>query len=153
MVYDPTCCSKPTRLSNGAEVYPHRADLHGKAIWICDECGAYVGCHPGTTDALGTLANAELRAARMKLHDRRIDPIWRNAWRDYQNVDAKSRKNITRTARVRVYEFLADSLGLSRDETHTGMFDLEMCRRAWRALDGVTYQQIREWAKARKEAA
>ena len=149
----PLCCGKPARLTSGGEVYPHRPDLRDKAIWLCDDCRAYVGCPPGTTDPLGFPANAELRAARMKLHNLRLDPIWKNAWRIYQDVDAKSRKNITRTARTRTYEFLADRLGMTRDQCHTGVFDIETCRRAWRALDGVTYPQVREWAKARKEAA
>jgi len=155
----PTCpkCNLIARLTNGAEVYPHRRDLHEKPIWKCDGCGGYVGCHPGTTQPLGTPADAELRKARMLLHEQMIDPIWKNAWRDpaYDRPDGTrpKRKTVSRIARTRVYEFLADRLGLTRDETHTGMFDLETCRRAWRALQGVTYSQIRDWARQRRKEA
>lgn len=47
--------------------------------WLClnyPACDSYVGCHPGTENALGTLANAELRAARVKAHGW-IDRLWR----------------------------------------------------------------------------
>ena len=150
----PHCCGKPTRLTNGREIYPHLPRLASKPIYTCDQCGARVGCHPGTTDPLGTPANAELRRARMELHNRMIDPLWQTADRSggYQPEDEKARRRIRRSARTRVYEFLADRMGITRDECHTGMFDMEQCRAASRALKGVTYFEIREWAK-RKEAA
>lgn len=157
----PSCMSCKTaervRLTDGREIYPHRPDLHEKPIWICDSCGGRVGCHPGTLDPLGTPADAELRRARSMLHDHMLDPLWRRA--DASSIYAKSEKDdhsrriIRRAARVRVYAYLADRLGLTQDETHVGMFDLETCRKAWVILRGVKYEQIREWAKARKEAA
>jgi hypothetical protein len=153
----PLCCGKRARLTSGAEVYPYRPDLRDKPIWKCDGCGGYVGCHPGTQKPLGIPANAELRQARMLLHERIIDPIWKTADQlpDYRPEDGLARHRIRQTARVRVYSFLADRLGIDRKACHTGMFDLEQCRAAWRALRGVTYQQIREWAHERrqKEAA
>lgn len=148
----PTCCGVPTRLTDGREIYPNRADLADKAIYVCDQCSARVGCHPGTTDALGTPANAQLRDARMKLHDRMIDPLWVTADEtgDYAPEDEKARIVIRQAARGRVYAYLAEKMGLDRKDTHTANFTLEHCRDAWRALQGVTYPEIRAWAKARK---
>jgi hypothetical protein len=152
----PVCsaCGDKARLTSGREVYPHRRDLHEKPIWKC-RCGAYVGCHPGTTDPLGTPANAELRKARMLLHEKVLDPLWKTAadTGGYHPEDAKARIRICRSARRRVYAYLAFKLGIERDDTHTGMFDLERCRDAWRALQGVTYPEIRDWWKAQEPAA
>lgn len=156
----PTCKScesaEKVRLTDGREIYPHRPDLHEKPIWKCDGCGGYVGCHPNTKRALGTPANADLRRARMKLHNERIDPLWAHADKCglYQPENGSARWKIRRSARSRVYAFLADKLGMSIESCHVGMFDLETCRRAWTALAGVTYPQVREWLKAQnKEAA
>lgn len=157
----PTCmtCSTDSRvrLTNGKEIYPHRADLHHKTIWKCDGCSGYVGCHPGGDRALGTPANTQLRRARMDLHNELVDPLWRNAVKtggyNVRFSDKDARGAIERTARTRVYEFLADKLGIGREQCHIGMFNLEQCRNARSALYGVTYPQIRDWAKAKAEAA
>ncbi len=143
-------CRGRAELTDGAEVYPHRPDLHHKSFWICRSCAAYVGCHPGTTRALGAPADAPLRRARMLLHEEMLDPLWKRADRcgAYAPEDERAREKIRRRARERVYQFLAHTLGLTREETHTGSFDLETCRRAWRALRGVTFADIRAWAKA-----
>lgn len=151
----PICCGQPARLTTGAEVYPHRPDLHDKPIWRCDVCpDAYVGCHPGTTEPLGTPAGPDLRRARRMLHERMIDPLWQTADRSgaYGPLDEEGRRVVRQAARGRVYGFLADRMGLTRDETHTGLFDLEQCRAAWRALSGVAYPEIREWAQRRRAA-
>lgn len=153
----PICpyCNKPAELRTGRQVYPHRGDLWDKAIWVCEPCGARCGCHGKTTEPLGVPARADLRDARMKLHNEKLDPLWQKAVvaGGYEPEDQKARAIITRTARSRVYAFLADRMGLTKDQTHTALFDLEQCRAAWRALSGVTYPEIRTWAKARKAAA
>jgi hypothetical protein len=152
----PLCpyCGNESQLRVGSEIYPHRADLWDKFFWKCDPCGAYCGCHPGTKKALGVPASAELRKARSILHDQMLDPLWKNAVvaGGYEPEDEKARIIIVRTARSRVYDFLADRLVLTKEQTHTGLFDIETCRAAWRVLAGVTYPEIRAWAKARKEA-
>ena len=48
------------------------------AKWVCKPCDARVGCHPGTTKALGTLADAPLRDARTAAHDV-FDQLWKEA--------------------------------------------------------------------------
>lgn len=153
----PECpaCKALARLTNGREIYPHRPDLAEQAFWKCDGgCGGHVGCHPRSTDPLGTPANGELRRARSILHEQLIDPLWREADRTglYEPESDHARHLIRTAARGRVYGYLADKLGIARADTHTGMFDLETCRRAWRALIGVKYADIRDWAKAQKAA-
>ena len=153
-VIAPVCqkCARAARLTDGREVYRHRQDLHDKPIWKCDDCGAYVGCHPGTVEPLGTPADAELRRARHLLHEQMLDPLWMEADRCglYAPENDKARIGIRRAARKRVYLYLAWSLKLPLDLTHTGMFDLAMCRRAWVALRSVSYPMIREWAEVFK---
>lgn len=68
------------RLTDGGEIYPHRADLRSLPFWRCDACGNFVGCHHKTknrTEPLGCIPTAELKEARKKLHAL-IDPIWQS---------------------------------------------------------------------------
>lgn len=74
------------RLTNGAEVYPHRRDLAHLPFWKCDGCKQHVGCHhkakpkngkPDTTP-LGVIATPALRHARIRLHQDLIDPLWQS---------------------------------------------------------------------------
>lgn len=142
-------CGSAATLTTGRTVYPSRPGLWSKPIWRCDSCNAYVGCHPGTLGPLGTPAGPELRLARRRLHVEMIDPLWIRAERHYDKPpkNKKDRAMMRRIARVRVYAFLAMRLELPIEETHLGMFDIEKCRAAWRAMRGATYPQIREWAK------
>lgn len=145
-----THCSSESELTDGVEIHPHRDDLHRKSYWVCRPCGAHVGCHGETTHPLGRPANAELRRARRLLHNEMLDPLWKTADQcdAYAPEDERARQKIRRRARERVYEFLADRLGITRAETHTGLFDLETCRRAWRVLRGIRYDEVRTWAHA-----
>ncbi|QOR55244.1 MAG: hypothetical protein SHS37scaffold220_13 [Phage 67_12] len=115
-------CARPAVLVTGATIYPHRVDLYAKKFWRCAPCGAWVGCHPAAgpkgqggigdgTVALGRLANAELRTAKARAHAA-FDPLW------------KSRAMKRRDA----YAWLAGQLGISRDNCHIGMMDLDACR-------------------------
>jgi hypothetical protein len=153
----PICpyCSIPAMKTDGVEIYPHRPDLAAKMFWKCERCGAYCGCHGNTDRPLGVPANAQLRRARMILHERLLDPLWMEADRNpiYTPESNNARRMIRAKARSRVYRYLAQQLGIDRKNCHTGMFDLARCRAAWTALNGVTYPQIRDWDKAQKEAA
>ncbi|PZU95512.1 MAG: hypothetical protein DI527_00455 [Chelatococcus sp.] len=152
VAHAPVCptCRLIARLTDGSQVYSNRPDLAEKPVWLCDGCGGFVGCHPGTTKPLGTPAGPELRRARALLHDRMIDPLWKLAdvCGEYEPEDQAAALKIRQAARSRVYSYLADRLGKSGKETHTGLFDLATCRRAWRVLQGRTYADIRAWAKA-----
>lgn len=169
MIHAPTCpaCDLKARMTTGREVYPHRRDLWEKPVYVCDGCGARVGCHPGTIKPLGLPVDEATRKARIILHHSLIDPLWKNAWQDpaYEASQAhpdggrrangqearKARNAICRAARGRVYAFLAHKLGIDGKDCHTGCFDVETCRRAWRALRGVSYSDIRAWSKEARQ--
>lgn len=54
--------------------YPLAAGI--RFFYRCMDCGAYVGCHPGTDNALGLFADVDMRKLRMRCHEQ-FDPIWR----------------------------------------------------------------------------
>lgn len=141
----PVCpaCARTCELTNGFEVYPRRPDLIETPFWICRGCSARVGCHPGSTRPLGTPASSAVRRARQMLHNFMLDPLWRDASRDFGPPGMR---------RSRTYRYLGEMLGIPRERVHVGSFDLETCRRAWRALRGVTYEQIHARREAQKRA-
>lgn len=68
------------RLTDGAEVYPHRPDLRALPFWKCDDCGNFVGCHHKTRERikpLGVIATQAIKDARVKIHAL-IDPVWKS---------------------------------------------------------------------------
>ena len=69
-----------------------------------------MGCHKGTTDPLGNLANAALRTLRSQAH-RVFDPLWQGG-------------TLTRTE---AYRWLSREMGLLVKHTHIGMFDTAQC--------------------------
>lgn len=107
-----TYCHKPSELVNGDVIYPGRPDLYEKLFWFCDPCQAWVGCHPGTCNPLGRIANAELRRAKVAAHSA-FDPIWKSG----------------HMPRRKAYSWLSKQLGILPEQTHIGMFDAELCRR------------------------
>ena len=137
-----TClhCEGDCRLTNGVEIFPPRSDLHHKHFYVCDQCEARVGCHPDTTTPLGYAADEPTRKARSMLHELMLDPLWNSA------------PNPKR-ARRWTYKFLANALGIKRDHCHTGMFTIERCREAWKALRYQTPATIQQWNDARRIAA
>ena len=137
----PICpaCGQPGRLAYGSEVYPHRADLRAKPFWVCDADDTRVGCHPGTTVALGTMATPALRQARSRAHDA-VDPIWL-AQTD-RSMNRHGQRIVRQVARQRVYSFMAARLGVTRDACHIGMFDEAMCRRVVEAMRHVSFEDV-----------
>lgn len=63
------------RLTDGKEMYPHRADLAKMLFWVCDTDRAFVGCHRGSTRPLGFLATPEVKKWRKIIHGI-LDPLW-----------------------------------------------------------------------------
>lgn len=156
----PVCptCKTVARLTVGAEVYTRKPHLAEKVVWKCDVCpDTFVGCHDGTTVALGTPADRAAREARHSLHRWKLDPLWEEAVacpayrRAPRNKGAQA--GIKRVARQRVYAYLADRMGLTVAETHTGLFTSDQCRIASAILSTVTYAEIRRWAHAQRDAA
>jgi hypothetical protein len=105
-------CGEESVLVTGKTVYPHRRDLQGKYFWLCAPCEAWVGCHPGTTNPMGRLADSELRKAKSEAHDS-FDTLWH-------------KKGMTRK---QAYSCLANSLGIPAHLCHIGLFDVATCKK------------------------
>ena len=103
-------CNKPSELVTGKTIYPHRPDLYSKYFYYCKDCNAYIGCHKGTKEPMGTLAKADLRLARVKTHEA-LDKIWKE----------------TLLSRYKTYKALANYTELHIDATHIGLFDEYQC--------------------------
>lgn len=128
--FDCSYCGKPANLVTGKVIYPHRPDLADRKFWQCPgACGAWVGCHPGTCQPLGRLANAELRDAKRAAHAA-FDPVW-------ENNGSRNKKNRLRSA---AYDALAAALNIPRENCHIGLFDVDLCRRTVEACRTLTIQ-------------
>jgi hypothetical protein len=115
--------SKPCPYCGGHPKLADSQEIYGKSygpMWICRPCGAYVGCHKGTNKPLGTLANAETRELRKRVHAM-FDPLW------------KSR----RIHRTNAYGALAEEMRIERRHCHIGMFTSEQCRAAIEAIKTI----------------
>lgn len=64
------------RITNGGEIYPTRLDLKYKLLFVCDDCGNYVGTHEDSEKPLGCIPTKEIRQKRMLIHDI-LDPLWK----------------------------------------------------------------------------
>jgi len=85
------------RLTDGAEIYPHRPDLSDLPFWKCNECGNYVGCHHKTKSRirpLGCIPSPKIRSARKQIHAL-LDPLWKSG----------------KMKRGAVYQVLSEALG------------------------------------------
>jgi len=111
-------CHRDAELVNGSVVYPHRPEFVSKRFWRCAPCKAHVGCHPGTVNPLGRLANAELRKAKQRVHEL-LDPIWKSG----------------RMKRTEAYAALAAGMAIAPQNCHIGMFDLTACETAIAVLN------------------
>ena len=65
-------CGKDTEFMDSSIVYGKSYGM----IYICRTCNAYVGVHKGTDQALGRLANKQLRVLKHEAHEY-FDKIWR----------------------------------------------------------------------------
>jgi len=101
-------CKKEARWCENKEIYGKN---YGKSYmcYYCKPCDAYVGCHQNTRNALGIMANKELREWRRKVHAK-IDPLWRS-------------KEIGRKT---LYSIISKELG---KQYHTGEADIETCKK------------------------
>ena len=106
-------CGKTASLVTGDKIYPHRPDLYHLKFYHCDNghVPAFVGCHKGTINPLGTLANADLRRHRSQAHAV-FDALWKT-------------KKMTR---AQSYQWLAHTLAIDKKDCHIAMFDVDLCR-------------------------
>lgn len=153
--FPPICpyCMTPAHLVDSTEVYGRD---YGHSVWICGNyptCDAYVGCHKGTTDPKGRLADADLRRAKVEAH-KALDPLWRDAPKIYGisrgPYNRHSVKRIQRKMRQRVYQWLAEQLGLPEPEAHIGWMDEDTCHRVILVASQARTSEIRQWAKQRE---
>ena len=112
------------RLTDGAEIYPHRTDLSDVPLWRCDECGNYVGCHykrkKNPTEPMGYIPTSEIREARKHIHAI-LDPIWKSGRKrrgalyreltDYMGWRYHTSKIRTVEEGRKVYRYLLDNYG------------------------------------------
>ena len=121
-IYCCDCQSKVmARLTDGSEVYPHRADLHSLPFWMCDYCGNFVGCHHKTsnpTNPLGNIPTPEIKRARQHIHAL-IDPLWQSG----------------KIKRKEIYQKLTDAMGW---KYHTAKIrDIDEARDVYRAAKEI----------------
>jgi len=113
-------CGKPTEYVDSSVIYGNSYGM----IYLCRDCRAYVGVHKDTDQALGRLANAELREAKKEAHfyfdqiakTNLINKIWK------KHIPNMSNRN-------KAYLWLSNQLGIPREICHIGMFDIESCYR------------------------
>jgi hypothetical protein len=111
-------CSSKTEYIDSKYVYGVSYGM----IYICKPCDAYVGVHKGTSNALGRLADRELRTAKKEAHQF-FDKIART------DLALEVGKEFTeiKSPRNKAYAWLAKELNLPIKLTHIGMFDVETC--------------------------
>lgn len=108
-------CGCPTKFVDSIRVYKVRS--YGM-IYICFNCDAWVGSHKNSRQALGRLADAELRLWKRMAHDA-LDPIWK----------AQEATGVLKhIARNEVYRWLSINMGTDVKYTHIGMFNIDQCR-------------------------
>lgn len=104
-------CKTGTKLVSEEAIYGHK--YKGRAIRACKNwpaCDAYVGCDDNGI-ALGRLARQKLRGLKMDAHAV-FDLLWK---------DGHMKRN-------KAYSALSRHLGIPREYTHIGWFNIETCR-------------------------
>jgi hypothetical protein len=113
-------CNIDARLTDGGEIYPHRADLKSLPFWKCDECNNFVGCHNKTknrTAPLGCIPTPELKEARKHIHAL-IDPIWQSGKMGRKELYSAISERIGwtyHTAKIRSMEEAREIYRIARD--------------------------------------
>jgi hypothetical protein len=119
-------CNAEARLMTGREMYPNHPQLSHKRSYKCAPCDASVGCHPGTSVPLGTLASAPLRKARSATH-RSFDRLWRGHIMSDWKMLGKPKNLYTRRE---AYDWLSEAMGMEPGNCHIGQFNEAQCRKA-----------------------
>ncbi len=90
---------------------------YGTNLYVCYQCKAWVSTHGKGKTPKGPLANIKLRILRKTCH-RHFDPMWRKG----------------NMSRGKAYDWLANSMNLSKLEAHIGMFDEKQCKQLLKLL-------------------
>lgn len=108
-------CSRETVCVDSEEVYGKSFGM----VYLCRPCKAWVGVHKGTDNALGRIANAELRDYKKEAHFY-FDQLWKE----------KMTSGLTKNkARSKAYDWLSNELEIPKAQTHVGWFDIDMCKK------------------------
>lgn len=99
---------RPAKIVYGSSNLKNDSYLYVCSRW--PECNAYVGTHRKNRQPLGTLANGDLRHKRILAHQ---------ALSDLQKIRHMSKGD--------AYIWLQAKLGLTKEQTHIGMFSEYMC--------------------------
>lgn len=106
-------CGAKADLVDNSVIYGHSYGKH-PFIWLCPECGAYVGTHPNLMP-MGALCGPETREARKAAHH-----VFDQLWNGHDPVfDSRSA----------AYRWLAEELDMSRTECHIGHMDIATAER------------------------
>ena len=130
----PTKCN----ICNGKVIFASNSIVYGKEYgsgkcYFCTNCGAYVGTHkPRPREALGILANKEMRDMKMQCHEL-FDSYWKN----------ESSNEERHSTRSNAYCKLAGEIGIPIEECHFGHFNLDMLNKA--------YAVLQKWEKNENE--
>jgi len=108
------CCGT-IQLVNNSQFYGGR-EYGWPFAYACCNCGARVGCHPGTDVPLGTLADQATMNARRAAHAA-FDPLW---------------KNKGKGMRTKAYRALSKAMG--REKAHISWMDVDECRQVVAAI-------------------
>ena len=95
--------------------YVDSSCIYGKSygmIYLCKPCDAYCGVHKDTNNALGRLANKELRYWKKEAH-KYFDIIWKEKYEK----------------RGKLYEHLSKHLKIPVKYCHIGMFSIKTCKK------------------------
>ncbi|WP_405424112.1 zinc-finger-containing protein [Pantoea stewartii] len=108
-------CKAQVRIATHQEVYG-KDFSDWPYLYLCGNCGAYVGMHPLTNIPLGTLADRATREARKKCK-KPFEIIWRSGL----------------MSRTEAYHWLAREMDINVSACHFGWFDIGQCEEAYRA--------------------
>lgn len=113
-------CGGRVKLTTAQEIH----EDSDRSIYLCTNCGAYVGCHRdprgGLPRPMGKLANYALRSKRIDTH-KVFDRLWQE-------------RGMTRT---QAYKWLAKKLNRPERLAHIGQMDMADCQKVidicWKA--------------------
>ena len=109
----PCCEGGSVSLEDNKVVYGYSCG-HWPYIYLCNDCGAYVGLHPHTDIPLGTLAQKKTRFSRMQ---------------NMQHFLLLQNLGVFKT-RTECYQWLADEMKLPTHLCQFALFDSEQAKKA-----------------------
>lgn len=113
-------CGTHTILKDSKEVY---SKSYGN-IFCCPECKSYVGVHKETDEALGRLADSELRKWKIEAH-KYFNPLYKD-----KIINKVHSVYIPKTSnRKKAYAWLASQMRIKVEACHIGYFGINHCKK------------------------